>query len=809
MLVPGFLVSALLAGVVPQTKSQAPAWSRSSNPCIRPTDRERIAQGLAGYVATHGPMSSAPQSMMGGAPPHLLEFFPQAGSLTGDLLPSALFDHDPGPGILSFDCTSWSYDGHPAFDSEIRGFAAQAVGVPIFAAHDGIVVFAHDGEFDQNTECVGDGNGVIIDHGLGRRIIYWHFKTGSVAVAPGQFVRAGTQLGLTGSSGCSTGPHLHLEIMDDFQVYESFDSMAGPCRHGPSGWVDQPDLISDAYVWNFSVTATDPSTVPSIYPFEKPRHAQIAFTDPLVYTDMVGIRSGPSGTYRYRFYRPDASLAHDTGVLAYPNDQAFWIPSGSGLLAELWVHHQGFDIPDMHSIAGTWTVRMDMNGAQVLEAPIEVVAVRDPAFNRPPQPITAAFDPAAPQTDDTLWCRVADTGAIYLTDLDWDLVRYHYVWEVDGNVVRDVVTAGMGDALPRLSIPNGSFVECTVTPSDGHPGGEGSPVSISVYVTGDCNGNGIPDLQDIANGTSQDCGGEGIPDECEPDCDGNGVADSCDILAGAADCTGNGIPDACEPDCDASGVADSCEIAGGLSLDCDGDGEPDSCEEDCNGNSVPDDCEAVPVLAGSSLDFDGVDDTVSLASHGLNFAGAITFEAWIRQEATDGIRIILGHGSPFSRKGTALFTEGAQYGVVGVGNGVHFVYAPMPAEDFGRWVHIAGTYDGAFWRLYRNGQLLDESPSQFGARVGSADWAIGSGGGGFSNFFQGGIDEVRIWQVARTQAQIQATMNTTLVGNEPGLRGYWRMDEGGGSIAGDSAPQGGNTSGALSGPAWVTNQPCD
>ena len=53
----------------------------------------------------------------------------------------------------------------------------------------------------------------------------------------------------------------------------------------------------------------------------------------------------------------------------------------------------------------------------------------------------------------------------------------------------------------------------------------------------DCNGNGVEDSTDIANGTSQDCNGNGIPDSCDftsgfaKDCNGNGVPDSCDLLA--------------------------------------------------------------------------------------------------------------------------------------------------------------------------------------------------------------------------------------------------------------------------------------
>ncbi|MBS0195573.1 MAG: PQQ-dependent sugar dehydrogenase [Planctomycetes bacterium] len=50
----------------------------------------------------------------------------------------------------------------------------------------------------------------------------------------------------------------------------------------------------------------------------------------------------------------------------------------------------------------------------------------------------------------------------------------------------------------------------------------------------DCNGNGVPDATDLANGTSRDCDGNGIPDEC-------------DIAAGrATDCNGNGVPDSCD-----------------------------------------------------------------------------------------------------------------------------------------------------------------------------------------------------------------------------------------------------------------------
>src|SRR5262249_40598964 len=81
----------------------------------------------------------------------------------------------------------------------------------------------------------------------------------------------------------------------------------------------------------------------------------------------------------------------------------------------------------------------------------------------------------------------------------------------------------------------------------------------------DCNHNGIPDSQDISNGTSQDCNSNGVPDECElvgNDCNSDGIPDTCQ-LAGD-DCNSNHIPDECEPgheDCNSNGIFDQCEAA--------------------------------------------------------------------------------------------------------------------------------------------------------------------------------------------------------------------------------------------------------
>jgi hypothetical protein len=69
----------------------------------------------------------------------------------------------------------------------------------------------------------------------------------------------------------------------------------------------------------------------------------------------------------------------------------------------------------------------------------------------------------------------------------------------------------------------------------------------------DCNGNGVSDACEVANGFVADCNGNGVPDSCDlaagggVDCNANGTLDSCEIASGAAeDCNGNGVPDSCD-----------------------------------------------------------------------------------------------------------------------------------------------------------------------------------------------------------------------------------------------------------------------
>ncbi|KZX20716.1 M23 family metallopeptidase [Rathayibacter tanaceti] len=84
-------------------------------------------------------------------------------------------------------------------------------GTPISSVADGIV--RETGETD-----TGFGNYAVIDHVVGGELVstlYAHMQWGSLAVSEGQPVKAGQRLGAVGSTGQSTGPHLHLEVWEN------------------------------------------------------------------------------------------------------------------------------------------------------------------------------------------------------------------------------------------------------------------------------------------------------------------------------------------------------------------------------------------------------------------------------------------------------------------------------------------------------------------------------------------------------------------------------------------------------------------
>lgn len=496
-------LAAAISIVAPPAIPEGPHFGGGPMPmqtveCIPATERAAADLKVAQFQATH--VSRAPRTASG----QQYAFVPQGGNLWDDLAVNNYVDLDPtSPGIKDWDCTNWTYDGHQGWDIDLRSFAYADIGVPIFAAIDGTVADAHDGEWDHETSQVNGAlaNYVILYHGGAQYTWYWHMRRGSVAVSTGQVVKAGQQIGLTGSSGFSTGPHLHFESRDNNTFFEP---AAGACNPGASNWVNQPIKPTAMYLRDAAVTDAFMDNYPGM-PWDQPRTGTIVQNVAgSSHNVALWIELGcmpANSTWSIRYIRPNGSVVVNSGPNAFNNP----------FYRESWWWFRYFVNLDT---VGVWTAELSINGKVLVSAPFTVVSSVQQVVNRAPNGITVAFDPPSPKPADVLFCRV--TSPPTLGDPDYDVVRYHYVWNVNGHTVRDVVSAGRADAIPHDSGVAGNTVQCTVTPSDGQLSGPPSSVqaNLGASMLGDVDGNGTVNIQDaalaarIAGGTATSDAGE-------------------------------------------------------------------------------------------------------------------------------------------------------------------------------------------------------------------------------------------------------------------------------------------------------------
>ena len=374
----------------------------------------------------------------------LLPFFPQGGVVGRDLYLTNTVDVDPGSGILDPWCGSRTYDGHTGEDVVIRSFREQAIGVPVFAALDGRVLSVQEGMKDTSygTQTLPWDNHVIVDAGHGQQQVYGHLRRGSVTVREGDWVVAGQQIGLTGSSGNSAWPHLHFTTMLDFQPT---DPWPGGCRPGPSGWSEEPAVGDDLYVRDFTFSANGFAGHNDLPWDEAARtgtfvagRRTLQFRVELGNADLVSNAS-------VRIARPDGSVAlADEAPATFRRWRQTW---------GTWSYPVELDRP------GRWTLTVAFDGAVLVDAPFDVVTDAAAVANRPPAPVTATLSESP---SGVRVCTVAQD--LVHEDPDYDIVRYRYVWRSGDRVVRAVTSAGLADALARTA-PRGAT--CSVTPSDG------------------------------------------------------------------------------------------------------------------------------------------------------------------------------------------------------------------------------------------------------------------------------------------------------------------------------------------------------
>jgi len=103
---------------------------------------------------------------------------------------------------------------HTTPDSQYAVDIGMPQGAPVVAAREGVVIYTEGGQVygGQSPDMMTKANEVRILHIDGTVAVYAHLAYGGVFAYPGQRVTAGTQIGLAGSTGYSSGPHLHFVV---------------------------------------------------------------------------------------------------------------------------------------------------------------------------------------------------------------------------------------------------------------------------------------------------------------------------------------------------------------------------------------------------------------------------------------------------------------------------------------------------------------------------------------------------------------------------------------------------------------------
>lgn len=180
-------------------------------------------------------------------------------------------------------------------------------------------------------------------------------------------------------------------------------------------------------------------------------------------------------------------------------------------------------------------------------------------------------------------------------------------------------------------------------------------------------------------------------------------------------------------------------------------------------------------IPNQALVLDGTDDyvTADAVSDTISTSDAFTLEAWVRPKANSSIdrqHTVLGFHASGGNNRNVLFYDPA--GVNGATHGQFRYYDDAEGSTYsrdafpgGEWVHVAMTVDASdHGTLYVNGRreatfTTAVRPDADGLFSIGQDWDAGPVA---TDFFDGRIDEVRIWSVARSQAEIQAGLSTAL-----------------------------------------------
>jgi chitodextrinase len=166
---------------------------------------------------------------------------------------------------------------------------------------------------------------------------------------------------------------------------------------------------------------------------------------------------------------------------------------------------------------------------------------------------------------------------------------------------------------------------------------------------------------------------------------------------------------------------------------------------------------------GNGLRFDGSSAWVTVPdADALHLTAAMTLEAWVNSSAVSNAwRDVIFKGDD-NYYLAATSTAGSRPAAGSVFDGSYAEVFGLAVLATGSWTHLAATYDGSTLRLYVNGTEVSSIAKSGSLRTSTNPLQIG-GDGIYGQYFQGLIDEVRVYNVALSAAQIETDMANPVV----------------------------------------------